>query len=286
MNSAGYVVQSLLITAWWIGLAVSDVFFQAFQYPGIPPIAFLSFCLPDFILIVALSCVYCFWRRRELQWMIWGAVFYATLFCISATCLTGGGLLATSLMVLAAGYNGFLCFPDRCFAVSSTASAFRNGWKTLIQVFVIWSLTLIVMPSVILMSFQQSLFPIPGWQSYWAIAMFVGFSAFGLWSAAVMVTAGLGTPLPLDQPTRLVTIGPYRWVRNPMAIAGIGQGFAVALLYLSWPILVYGLIGAVVWNYVIRPFEESDLEARFGDDYRQYRQRVGCWLPRRTKFHI
>jgi protein-S-isoprenylcysteine O-methyltransferase Ste14 len=64
-----------------------------------------------------------------------------------------------------------------------------------------------------------------------------------------------------------------------MAIAGIGQGLAVALMFQSIPILVYSLIGAAVWQLVIRPYEERDLATRFGKSYVEYRQQISCWIP-------
>ena len=58
-----------------------------------------------------------------------------------------------------------------------------------------------------------------------------------------MVRDGEGTPLPLDQTNRLVVSGPYYYVRNPMAIAGIGQGLSVALIFQSLPVGIYSLLG-------------------------------------------
>ena len=81
-------------------------------------------------------------------------------------------------------------------------------------------------------------------------------------------------------PRRLVISGPYRVVRNPMAIAGITQGVAVGLMLGSWLVVVYTLCGSLVWNWVIRPFEEDDLAYRFGAEFEAYRSRVGCWIPR------
>ncbi|MDI2023423.1 hypothetical protein PJL18_03971 [Paenarthrobacter nicotinovorans] len=81
-------------------------------------------------------------------------------------------------------------------------------------------------------------------------------------------------------PNRLVIAGPYRWVRNPMAVAGIAQGVGVGLLLGSWLVVAYAMIGSLVWNYVVRPLEEADLENRFGAEFRRYRSSVSCWLPR------
>ena len=40
MKETGYLLQCFLILAWWIGLSVSEPFFAAFQFPGIPAVAF------------------------------------------------------------------------------------------------------------------------------------------------------------------------------------------------------------------------------------------------------
>ena len=65
-----------------------------------------------------------------------------------------------------------------------------------------------------------------------------------------------------------------------MALAGITQGVAVGLLLSSWMVVVYALAGSIVWNCIVRPLEEADLEHRFGDDFRRYAARVRCWVPR------
>jgi len=73
--------------------------------------------------------------------------------------------------------------------------------------------------------------------------------------------------------------GPYRWVRNPMAVAGIVQGIGVGMVLSSWLVVAYAVVGSVVWNAAVRPLEEADLAARFGDDFARYRAAVRCWLP-------
>ncbi|WP_309491610.1 methyltransferase [Microbacterium sp. Se5.02b] len=103
-------------------------------------------------------------------------------------------------------------------------------------------------------------------------ALFAAALALSTWSSAAMSVQGAGTPLPSSMPRRLVISGPYRFVRNPMAI-GVMAG--------SWLVVVYALCGSLVWNTVVRPLEEADLEERFGSAFLAYRDRVACWLPRR-----
>lgn len=105
-------------------------------------------------------------------------------------------------------------------------------------------------------------------------------SGLGVWSAVTMARLGQGTPLPGAMAHRLVIAGPYRLVRNPMAIAGIAQGAGVGLLAGSWMVLVYAVTGGVLWHVLVRPHEERDLAERFGEEYEDYRARVRTWLPR------
>ena len=108
-------------------------------------------------------------------------------------------------------------------------------------------------------------------------------SVLGVWSAVVMSTLGDGTPLPSAMPNRLVIAGPYRWIRNPMAVAGIVQGTAIGLILQSWLVIAYAVVGSLVWNYAVRPLEESDLKERFGEEFQQYRDTVRCWIPKTPK---
>ncbi|MFC7764900.1 methyltransferase family protein [Leucobacter soli] len=111
------------------------------------------------------------------------------------------------------------------------------------------------------------------------LILLVAASALGIWAAIAMSTRGDGTPLPSATARRLVIAGPYRNVRNPMALAGIVQAVGVGLMLGSWLVVLYGVCGAAYWNWLVRPIEEADLETRFGESFRAYRDRVRCWLP-------
>ena len=164
------------------------------------------------------------------------------------------------------------------------APASWNVAKTLAQTVVFWSTFLIILPAGIYqleqvagldgLRFASPVTRVAG------VLLFVVAGAFSLTSGVVMAVRGRGTPLPADCPRALVIAGPYRYVRNPMAIAGLAQGAAVGL-YLGSPlILVYVLAGGLLWNYAVRPWEEADLERRFGEPFRGYRRSVRCWWPR------
>jgi protein-S-isoprenylcysteine O-methyltransferase Ste14 len=278
MKETAYLLQAALISAWWVSLASSQLIFNAFQFDKIPPTAFWAFLAPDVVLIAALSAVRAYRENAAIEYVILGAFAYASLYCANATVLTASGYLPTAFMLVGLAYNAFLCFNGSLFRTSKT-SVGRNASKTLIQVVCIWVLALVVIPHVILDAFDALTWPSRGGWLYVGALLFASASLLGLTSAYFMVRDGAGTPLPLDQTNNLVVSGPYHYVRNPMAIAGIGQGIAIAIVFQSVPILIYSALGALVWHLVVRPAEERDMAQRFGQPYEIYRRQVSCWIP-------
>ena len=104
-------------------------------------------------------------------------------------------------------------------------------------------------------------------------------AALALWCVLTFVGVGKGTPAPFDPPRRLVVVGPYRFVRNPMYV-GAGLALAgAALFYQSFPLLGYvGLLGLVTHLFVVL-YEEPTLKRNFGKQYFEYTQTVGRWWP-------
>jgi protein-S-isoprenylcysteine O-methyltransferase Ste14 len=94
------------------------------------------------------------------------------------------------------------------------------------------------------------------------------------------VVEGLGTPVPIAAPERLVVGGTYRHVRNPMYVAVLAIIVGQALLLGRLGLLLYA---AVVWlptAAFVRWYEEPTLTRRFGADYQAYRRAVPAWWPR------
>lgn len=103
-----------------------------------------------------------------------------------------------------------------------------------------------------------------------------------LWSVLVFAVIGRGTPVPLDPPRRLVVRGPYRFVRNPMAM-GVGSALiGAALFYESWRLAAFaGFFFLIVHSFVVL-YEEPTLRRMFGDEYVVYCDAVRRWWPTRT----
>ena len=164
------------------------------------------------------------------------------------------------------------------------ASAAWNLFKCLSQTVVFWSVFFFLLPAGVLaaehgLGLADLQFGCPA--SRWCGAtLFILGASLGLTSTFVMATRGRGTPIPADCPRELVVAGPYRFVRNPMAVAGLSQGVAVGLFVGSPAVIAYALAGGPIWNLWVRPWEEVDLEQRFGEPYRRYCEAVRCWWPR------
>lgn len=166
------------------------------------------------------------------------------------------------------------------------AAPLVNLCKTLTQAALFWTFFLAVLPYGVCWLETAAGLQHARFQPLRVVgtAILLCASALGLWSAFVMALTGKGTPLPMDSARELVIAGPYAYVRNPMAVAGLVQGMAVGLIVGSWAVLLYVAIGIFLWNCVVRPHEEADLLNRFGADYRHYRQNVCCWIPRLTRY--
>lgn len=164
------------------------------------------------------------------------------------------------------------------------ASVARNVLKTLAQTVVFWTVFLFILP-VGVYALEEAIGP-----GNWRFAsdasaraggvLFVLGGSLGIASGMVMAVRGAGTPLPMDCARELVVAGPYRYVRNPMALAGLSQGVAVGIFLGSPAVILYALAGGPIWHHFVRPWEEEDLARRFGEPYLAYRRAVRCWIPR------
>ena len=138
---------------------------------------------------------------------------------------------------------------------------------------------------------------------FWLLPPWLGFHADSLgavrwrWIAAVPSVLGFavalrcvwdfgwtghGTPAPIAPPKKLVVVGFYRYVRNPMYV-----GFLVGWVGL-W--VVFGranraaftvaLMAVVIIVSFVQLYEEPTLRKMFGAEYEEYCRNVPRWFPR------
>ena len=168
--------------------------------------------------------------------------------------------------------------------VARPAGPLWNSTKTLLQTFAMWGVFLVTLPAVVHALEERLGFA--AWRFEGPLGRLVGGTAFGVLACAglylgnLIAVRGEGTPLPTDTARKLVIAGPYRYVRNPMAMVSFGQGFGVAAWLGSPLVVLYVICGMLIWNCLARPLEERDLEQRFGEQYRRYCANVRCWRVR------
>jgi protein-S-isoprenylcysteine O-methyltransferase Ste14 len=103
------------------------------------------------------------------------------------------------------------------------------------------------------------------------------YFACAFWGFALR---GKGTPLPMDPPKKLVVVGPYRIVRNPMYWSVAFVMLGEAAVFHSVALVDLAAVFFVAVNLFVLFIEEPGLKAKFGAEYEQYCRQVPRWLPR------
>ena len=129
----------------------------------------------------------------------------------------------------------------------------------------------------------------------------LGFSGFTYWSRIVMQVAGLlafycgaitynwslavagkylrPAPSGIYDDHQLVQTGPYGVVRHPLYVSYILISVGLSLALLS-PWMLVGTMCLIVGVYPTAKSEEETLVKQFGEEYIEYKQRVGMLFPR------
>lgn len=117
----------------------------------------------------------------------------------------------------------------------------------------------------------------PAWLAGLGVQVLAVPLTLGLAAVREFATAG-GTPLPYDPPHRLVTSGPYAYVRNPMQVSMTASYLLLGVLDVRFlaaagVAVAYGA-GLAAWH------EGEQLTGRYGGAWAAYRSGVRAWLPR------
>ncbi|MCB0101576.1 MAG: isoprenylcysteine carboxylmethyltransferase family protein [Anaerolineales bacterium] len=112
------------------------------------------------------------------------------------------------------------------------------------------------------------------------VGVMIGFIFVGL---CYWVFSSIGDSITTTVATRheakLITSGPYRWVRHPLYIVGLGTFGSIGVIADNW--FIAGLIVLIFITLIIRTKDEEEhLIAKFGDEYREYMKRTGRFIPK------
>lgn len=111
------------------------------------------------------------------------------------------------------------------------------------------------------------------------LVILVGLAIY-VWCVLAFAGVGRGTPAPWDAPRRLVAVGPYRLVRNPIYVSAFLVIGGEAWLFLSLRLLAYLVVVALAVHLFVLLYEEPTLRRRFGEEYGAYWRTVPRWIPR------
>jgi len=106
----------------------------------------------------------------------------------------------------------------------------------------------------------------------------IGLGAY-IFCSAWLIFYGRGPHVEFDPPKAFVATGPYRWVRNPVAISLVIAGSGQAIYFSSLALTMLVGLGIVFAHYQATRIEEPRLRLRFGKVYEDYCRKVPRWLP-------
>jgi protein-S-isoprenylcysteine O-methyltransferase Ste14 len=101
-----------------------------------------------------------------------------------------------------------------------------------------------------------------------------------IWAVSVLGEKARSTKVLAAE--RLVTVGPFGYVRNPMYLGNLLIYGGMGIMSMAW--FPWLLLGAICWfsfqyRTIVR-YEEGFLADRFGDEYARYKETVRRFLPR------
>ena len=108
--------------------------------------------------------------------------------------------------------------------------------------------------------------------------MIIGFGVvMDLWSSSLFLRSKT-TVSPYGSPTSLVTSGPFRISRNPMYLGMAAMLSGIAVLLGTLVTFVFPVVFIMIIETQLIPDEERKLEKIFGEQYKEYKNKVRQWI--------
>ena len=145
---------------------------------------------------------------------------------------------------------------------------------------------LFIIPTIILV--LTGFYPLAGPETQ-QVVLYLGFLpllaglALVKKTVALFFSVGKGTPAPWAPPVKLIKVGIYSRMRNPMLTGAILIILAESMILNSFPLLAYAIIFLIGNHIYFIKSEEPSLAKRFGKEYIEYRKDVPRWITKIRK---
>jgi protein-S-isoprenylcysteine O-methyltransferase Ste14 len=122
--------------------------------------------------------------------------------------------------------------------------------------------------------------PLP---SQLGLALLVVTGAVGVSAVVNLALRGLGAPFAIALSRRLALDWLYAWTRNPMVLGTLFALISMGLMFRSLFLVLWALLVASALIFMLKVYEERELELRFGDSYLEYKRRTPFLWPRKPQ---
>jgi protein-S-isoprenylcysteine O-methyltransferase Ste14 len=99
-----------------------------------------------------------------------------------------------------------------------------------------------------------------------------------------LAVKGLGAPFAIALSRKLAVDWLYAWTRNPMVLAVLALGLSLgvwfqSILFVLWVLILF----APALLFIVKVYEERELEIRLGASYLEYKSRTPMLFPRKPR---
>jgi protein-S-isoprenylcysteine O-methyltransferase Ste14 len=191
-------------------------------------------------------------------------------------------ILATIVLFTAIGISSY--FRRKADRESGETISRRVDGTPMMNVLRLGGLVLWLSPLVYLINpswMAWSKIGLPEWARWLGVGLGI-LCVLGIYWLFSSIGSGITATSATRREHRLVTSGPYRWVRHPLYTVGSSLFLSLGLIADNWFIALLGVL-AFIAVAIRTPKEEANLIAKFGDEYRKYMKRTGRFLPKFSK---
>lgn len=153
-----------------------------------------------------------------------------------------------------------------------------SAMMTLIKLggLILWLSPLVYLVNPVWMAWSK--IGLPEWIRWFGVALGI-LCVLGIYWLFSSIGSGITPTSATRKEHKLVTSGPYRWVRHPLYTVGTGLFISFGLMADNWFIAGLGILTFILMS-IRTPKEEANLIEKFGDEYREYMKRTGRFFPK------